>query len=212
VTLETFVSRPDPAQPRLSDAQFFERFPDATVADLAEYVANHTFARRDSERTQQSSRQSRAQAFVDARDKAAAADPGFLDRIRPVASQLVPVDDLKPGQPRGPLNDAAQEILESPNGPAMLAHLADHPDVFERLRTAPNRDAVIRTMATIEAAISASVPPKTPVVKTTSSAPAPATTLGSRSSAPADEAAAAVAVGDFGRYRSAMNRREAAAS
>lgn len=205
VTVQQFVERPDPTQPRLTDAEFYTRFPDATIADFTEYVTAHRLGR---ERLQES----RAQASKDFRGKlegaiasAIKADPEFLTKAKALPEPYTTV--IERGEKPTPVNVAMEEIIRSPKSAELLAYVGDHPDVFDGL-TAP-MDAV-RTIARLEARLETPSVPHTPVVKTTTSAPPPPDTLGSKATTPADEVTAALASGDVRRYRRAMNAREAA--
>jgi hypothetical protein len=212
--LATLVQSPDLSRPPLSDVEFYTAYPEASVADFTRYVARYEFGKASAESQQTQQKRARLDTFQQAVTAASAADPEFWPAVSTVAQQLVPIDHLDPGMAPTALNYAAQEIVESAHGPALLKHLAAHPELMATLRQSTPVQA-IRHLAQLDwqlAHPASSVSPVTPVVKTTTSAPAPGSALGTRQTAPADEAQAAVVAGDFGRYRSTMNRREGAAS
>jgi hypothetical protein len=105
--------------------------------------------------------------------------------------------------------------MDSPIGPAMIRHFADHLDVFSRIAQLQtvNPYAALRELGKLEAqlenkASSASAAAVTP--KTVTSAPAPPTTLGSRIAEPADAYASAITRKDQRAYNEEANRRDAA--
>jgi hypothetical protein len=207
-TLDAILASPDPTVPMLSEKEFFETYADATVADLSRYVARYEIARARMQSDRDTAKASRDTAFKQALSEAEKADPDYWVKVKPVAVHLVPLDGLPAGKTPQPLNYAAQEILESPIGPAILAHLAAHPETMHELAASDPRQA-IKTIARLEERLAKPVS-VAPVVKTTSSAPPPPVTLGSKASMPSDDVDSAVQTGDFQRYKATMNRREAA--
>lgn len=99
----------------------------------------------------------------------------------------------------------AQFILESPHGPKVAWYLAENPSIAQQMKTLPPWQAA-RALFRIEQSVSADPSTPTPAPKTTrTSKPAP--DLGARNAAPADEEEAAVAQGDFRRFKSVANSR-----
>ena len=154
-----------------------------------------------------SERQTRVGAFLSRVDEALTANPTMRDALNPEIVGLRPVDALEPGEPVTAENAIAQEIMESAMPVKVMAHLSEHPEVLEELRSL-SPAGVIRRMAKIEASLES---PAVPPTKTVSSAPALTTTLGSRPAVPGDAVQSAIKAGDFSRYREAANAREIAA-
>ena len=95
-------------------------------------------------------------------------------------------------------------ILDSPIGPAILYHLGS--DLNEARRIAAlGPYATARELTRIEDSLSGKTQAST--IKTTK-APRPPTELGGKNTAPEDDAAAALAAGDFTRYTRLMNARD----
>lgn len=179
-----------------------------------EYIDARTeyrWTQRQEQERRQAAVRGRVSAFHERYAAASAADPTFATSLSPAVLALQPVDALPPGAPVTPLNVAAQEIVQSEHAPALLRHFSTHPDELEALRTAAP-SVVIRAIAKLEARLDASAGTSTPTPtpKAITSAPEPPPTLGSKATAPLDEAAAAVARGDFTAYAAAQNRRETA--
>ncbi|HYD54584.1 MAG TPA: hypothetical protein VEA99_18260 [Gemmatimonadaceae bacterium] len=153
----------------------------------------------------------RVRAFTERYTAAQAADPTFVQSLSPAVLALQPIDALPPGAAVSPLNVLAQEIVQSEVAPQLLRHFSAHPQELEALRHAAPA-VVVRTVAKLEARLegaaqAGSVTPQPTVTQ----APEPPPTLGSKPAQPVDEAAAAVARGDFRSYAAAENRRELAA-
>lgn len=208
------IARPDVTRPALSEGQFFEAYPEAAYGDFARYTARYEYhaLRAEDQRTQADQArvqaiQAKAQAYGD-RVRAAQADPDFTidDRLL----SLIPADFLPPGVPLAAEHVIAQEIMTSEVAPALLRHLSEHPDEFAALRALDSPLAISRAMGRLEARLDTSQTPNKPVVKTTTSAPTPPKTLGTKSAEPVDDVQAALASGDVRRYILAMNRKEAA--
>ena len=156
----------------------------------------------------QAERHRRWTTYQDSVRKTAEADPSFKDSLSPRVLQLMPIDALPPGAAPTAQNVIAQEIVTSPSAPALLRHLSAHPEDLDRLERLPHAAAIAREIGRLEAKLET---PAVPVLKTTSSAPPPPSTLGTKPSVPADDAEAAIASGDVARYIAIMNRRELAA-
>ena len=216
VTMAETVLRPDVTQSALSETQFFERFPDAAYGDFTRYTARYEFALAKAEDAQAQHVQARRQAvdqkaatFTERLDAAKAADPTF--RVDDRLMELTPVELLPDGARYGPGNVIASEVLASDAAPALLRYFTDHWDALKAIATLDSDVAIARAIGRLEATLeSRALMPSQPTVKTVTSAPAPAQTLGSKPSAPVDVVEAAIGRKDFASYREAMNRREVA--
>ena len=204
VSLEQVVETPDVSRPALTEGQFFEVFPDASYGQFLSYTARYetrAFAYQQQQAQQVSTQ---VQSY---REKAAAIPKEALTALPRDVIDAKPVSLLGPQEQPGVWNYAVQEILDASDSAALVSHLVAHPEDVQAIAATRTPLETIRTVAQINARLSSSVPPQS-VVKTTTSAPAPVETLGSKRSAPASEAQAAVAAGDFARYASVMNARE----
>lgn len=141
------------------------------------------------------------------------ADPEFWNKIRPEIKQLRPLAVLQPGEMPTMQTILAEGIVRSELAPQLLLHLSEHPDEFSRLSKITDPFAIPKEIGKLEATLGSPVVPATvpPPPKTVTDAPAPPPTLTPKAQAPVDEALAALHAGDFTRYRSVMNAREAAA-
>lgn len=211
VSLGSTIATPDLDAPILEEDAFFAAFPEAKVADYVRYVSRYEvlsakrLVARESRETE--ARRHYASRLADV----FAAQPDVRAALPPDLMGATPVSLMAADEVRGPWNYAAQEILDSAHTGAMFAHLATHPEIAAEIAAARTPLDTIRMIARIESRLdTSSMSPVTPVVKTTTSAPAPPQTLGTKPSAPANEIAAAVAAQDFARYASAMNAQERA--
>jgi hypothetical protein len=212
VSMDQAILSPNVSSPALTESQFFERFPDAGLSDYVRYAARYEVKREQQETNRAATIHRQASAFRQVVDAEIASDPDFTSVLNnPAIAVLKPLAMLQPNETAGPLNVAAQEIIESPNAAKLLRHLHEHPEVMQAIRNGSDRDA-IRIVTQIDARLSAPSVPTQPVVKTTTSAPPPAETLGRKPQAPVDDVQAAMATGDVRAYMRAMNRREVGAS
>jgi hypothetical protein len=206
--LEQLVNHPDITRPPLNDTEFFTQYPDATLGDLTDYRTRHLMLRERAVQSVQSHTMSRQQAFLQRREQAIQANPEFLNTLDPWVKALVPSSSLPKGTTPGPLNDFAEELLDSSVSNELMVYLSEHPEAKAGLERLPHRAAVARELGRLEGKVTAV--PRQSVSKTTTSAPAPAKTLGGRPATPANEADSAVAAGDFTRYKLSKNRSEVA--
>lgn len=137
------------------------------------------------------------------------ADPDFITKLSPDVRALRPRDDLKEGEPLSPLNDVAEFILRSDIPDRLMQHFTDHPEDLKRFETLPTPTAVSFEMGQLHAQLRQPAAASLPT-KTVSSAPAPTTTLGRRTTEPVDEVDAAVASGDVSAFRAARLRERSA--
>jgi hypothetical protein len=97
-------------------------------------------------------------------------------------------------------------IARSASPPQLLYHLGTHKDEFQRILSLPPARAVYE-LGKIDASLTPSSVPSVP----RTSAPPPPQTLSTRAVAPVDDVDAALASGDFRRYKAAQNARDVAA-
>lgn len=194
-------------QARLNSPDSYQDYQDAR-ADHRWSLKERAAAARQAEQTRQQQFETRKQEMIARLKTASDANPEFLAKLDPRWQQAVPVEALPPGTTPHALNVIAQEVFLSEHGPAMMAHLSAHPTEFDRLLSFQTQDQIVRAMGRLEAQLSSATPQ--PVVKTTTSAPPPAPTLGSKPAGGIEDSRAAVAAGDFSRYKATMNRQEVA--
>lgn len=210
-TVQQFISSLDLTQPLLSDAQFYERFPDATMTDLVRYTTRYELLADHAQQTVAAARAERIDGWRERTQQAVEHDPEFLSKVPPRLLALVPVEQIPPGVQPTAASFFAQEVLESPHGPALLRYVADHPEEEAALAAATSPVLMARAVARLEAKLERpSVHPQ-PVTPPSSSAPPPVETVGSRRTTPVNEADDALIKGDFRRYRELMNAKELAA-
>lgn len=153
-----------------------------------------------------------ASAYSQRMKAAIAAEPAYLTKVSPDLLALeMPEAEVARAQheQRAPrltvLHDIAAVVRQSEVAPQLLRHLTDHPEAFETLRTARNREDLVRRFGRIEArfldtpAPAADVPPPA-LPKTVSDAPPPPPTLGTKPGAPADPIKGAVAANDYATF------------
>lgn len=195
-----------PEAPKLADFDSIEEH----SAAMAVFVAKQMYAEQDTARTrqtreqeQQTTREGRLKAFDGRLAAAKAADPTFYDKTQSVAAQLVPSAAVLAHKlgPLGPLNSLADEVIESEHAPAILAHLAEHPEVFARFKALTSPRDVTREFVRLEASFTVpakDTPPAPPKKILSDLAPPPPALLTPQSST--DPKAAALARGDFGTF------------
>jgi len=209
-SLASVINAPDLSKPILTAGQFYEQFDDATADDFILYASRfQTLKTLDDIRASQT-RADRQSAFSKAIQTATTEHPDLLTKLPQPLQYAPPVDLLEPGQVAGPLNYVMQEVCQADSPSAVLRYLADHPEQIVALQATRNPLETVRMMGQITARVSTPSVPTHPVVKTTTSAPAVPSTLGSRPAVPVDEAKAAVMAGNTRRYNEIMNAREAA--
>ncbi len=201
-SLTQLVNAPDPSQPLLSDAEFYEQFPNATIGDFAKYVTNHTVENRDQAKTAQQSRQSFFSAIQDVVKSVSNGDTAEYAKLMDTLQS--PVSLLKAGLDPLPVNYAMEEVFQSPNAKALTAHLIEHPEILDGLTS--QRDA-IWTIARLDAQLDTPSVNSQPVPVT--NAPAQPAKLSGKSAAPVDELEQAIRNRDTRAYNRIMNSREA---
>lgn len=178
------------------------------MSDLADYRANYRFQRTEQAKARQSSIAEVVSGFRAKFEPAIAADPTLAAKYDKTPT---PISLLPAGERATPLNYAGEELLRSTNPVALINHLDAHPDVMESFKTMTPAD-VIRTIARLDASLDPPSVPASPATppRTTTKAPVPPVTLGTKPNDAVDDAEAALASGDVGRYNAIMNRREVA--
>jgi hypothetical protein len=209
VSLDSVIANPDVARPMLSEEAFYTQFPDASVGAYVRYAARYEHRLASFEQQQTQTLRSREAFYGETAAKVAAESPDIIAKLPPQLLGAKPVDLLEPGEAPGPWNIAVHEILSSPEAGRLLAHLADHPDVAQKIGASRTQQETIRIIAQIEARLaSAPVSPAAPAAIPVSLAPPPPATLGKKPGQPADELADAVKTGDFARYRELQNNKD----
>jgi hypothetical protein len=196
---------PTRAKPQQSEFETYDEFMEATydwkadqrkAAEQAEIQAQH---RARAEQGWQAEQQTRMSGWAERMQTFAEKNPAFVEKAVPFLERV---------NPGTPLGDA---LMDSPIGPELALHLAEHPDELTRIG-ALHPIAALRELGKIEhkleiAHTSASAGP---VAKHVSTAPVPPVTLGSRPADTADPVEAALGAQDFRAYQAAANRRELA--
>ena len=103
-----------------------------------------------------------ASAVVEARKAAReritayeAQNPGFWDRVSDDVKSLDPTHSLRGDARPDASNFLADEIITSGNGPALMVHLSDHPEDFQRISALSSRRDVAIAIAKLEARLEA---------------------------------------------------------
>lgn len=91
-------------------------------------------------------------------DAAIATAPDFLETLSEDILNLQPSDSLPTGTPATVYHALADEIIDADNPVALMQHLSDHPDDFQRLATLPTRRALERALARLDATLTAAAP------------------------------------------------------
>jgi hypothetical protein len=122
--------------------------------------------------------------------------PDYWSVVNPVTTQVQPT----------PTTEAMGNVIARSASPTqLLYHLGQHRDEFQRIVSLPPARAVYE-LGKIEARLTPSSVPSVP----RTSAPPPPQTLSTRAVAPVDDVDAALASGDFRRYKAAQNARDVA--
>jgi hypothetical protein len=219
-------ARPEAAAPAPASPQDYERYlamPEAPKqesfdtydkfsAAMAVFIADQRFADRDRAAQQRADadRQTAAHTerttkFSEAIKAVVTTDPKFLESVSADVLALKPFAALAPGEPGGPLNAIAEELLDSAVAPQLMQHFSAHPEDLQRLAQLAPRD-LIREFTRLEGRFER--PAAAPPPKTVSDAPPPPQTLGTRPADPADPVRGAVMRGDFAAYRAAKRAQQ----
>jgi hypothetical protein len=203
-----------PDAPKIED---FESYDDWAI-EMASFVADKKLEAREARSRQESQHRREEQQFTEKAKKASERFGSYLEknpeakaRISPELMAIVPISQLKPGEPVGPHNFIAEQIFESD----FTGELADYFSTdegfqdFQRLmRLSP--DVIMREIGRLEAryVTREAAPSSTRPPKTISTAPDPPESFGKRPAAPADAAETALFSGDPVAYQAEMNRRD----
>ena len=188
--------QPAQGKPKQEDFKTYDEYFEA----LAEWKAEQRIAQRD---------QQREAKEAEARARAAEAEvaKSWKDRVAKTKAAHPDFDAVFADADMDVTPVMQKAMLASEHGAEVAYHLAKHPEESERIAGLSNYEqalAIGEIISSIKAAAAKSTqaPPK----KTTS-ASKPPTELASKATPPADEAEAALADGDFARYRRIMNSR-----
>jgi hypothetical protein len=153
----------DPNDPEPKEADF---------DDYAEYVkaaARHAARQEHRQVQQQAQIRHHAKTYADRvvqhvdqfnerMTQAREADPEVMSRVDPRLLQLRPTFALERGARVTPLNVVADEIMASEHGLAVMLHITENPDDMRRLLAQPNRAAIAREFARLEARAAGAAP------------------------------------------------------
>jgi hypothetical protein len=174
--------------------QAFNRAYHQWTKDTEAHAAKATQA-KEAETATARAAETRIQTFLERETAFAAAHPEYDAATRDLRAQLNPDMPL------------TQALLESEHAPALIHHFAQHPDDLTRIGVLgqTNLPAALRAIGKLEATFdtagaSPATTPALPTRKTVSDAPAPPTTLGTRSAEPADQKEAAIKRKDVAAY------------
>lgn len=202
--------------PKLDD---FDSISEHTAA-MALFIADKRWAEHsETARTQAESQaltesqRQRADGFAGRMKEASTADPEFWNAVSPDVANLRPLSDLRQGEPAGPLNLVAEELLTSPVAPTLmrelskpgaLARLEAGPDSLKTLPPAQRAQEharwIVREIGKLEARAADAQPAPAATPKLISDNPPPPTRVGSKTSVPDDPVEAALKrknTGDF---------------
>lgn len=150
--------RPQPAQadpePKVEEFEDYGEY----VAKRARWEARQEFREQQRNAFLQAkahayaeNTRTRLTAYQERLRAAREADPTFQSRIHPQVRSLYASVELQPGETLMPGNIIADCIVDSEVAPALLLHLSENPDEFQRLVALPNPPAIIRAMGKLEA-------------------------------------------------------------
>jgi hypothetical protein len=216
--LQDTIAKPDVEKPSLTEEEFFQAFPDATYGQYGRYVARYEYAvlraedqREGQQRERETATEQTVRTYSERLTAAYQTSPNLKERLAasPVG-QLIPIAVLPPGTPPTAWNHLAQDLIESELAGVLVAHLVDHPEELQRFGSLTEAQ-VHREFGKLEARLSPATAGSPDPLSTITKAPAPPTTLGSRTTDPGDPVTRAVREKDAGRYIEEMNKRELAA-
>ena len=160
-SLDRQLKRDPNAPPNKED---FEEFDDY-VAALAQHAADQKFrAARQQWETEQRAAAFEARldhavsSYSDVVAKHEAKNPGFVEAVADFADALVPSFAIPDGQPVGPENVLADEILSSAHAPALMLYLQEHPEEYEGILDLPSPRMIAREVAKLETRLDAATP------------------------------------------------------
>jgi hypothetical protein len=196
---------PTRAKPQQSEFETYDEFVEAVydwkteqrqATERAQLEAQY---RTRAEQAQQAEQQTRMSGWAERMQAFAEKSPAFVEKAIPFLERV---------NPGTPLGDA---LMDSPIGPELALHLAEHPEELTRIG-ALHPIAALRELGKLESRLEVAHTSASagPVAKHVSTAPAPPVTLGNRPADTADPVEAALGAQDFRAYQAAANRRELA--
>jgi hypothetical protein len=198
-----------PTRPKVADFEDYDAY-ETALDQYEESLADYKAAQRiEAERaSQQRQQQEQAieqrnaqvkQAWETRVSETVNRRPDFTEVVAAAEIALKPIsDEVNP--------EMNNYILNSRIGPDLVYHLAQNPAEVQRIAQLGPYDAM-RELALIEHSLSQAL--RAPLTKKITAAKPPPTELTGTNKAPEDEAAAAVASGNFRAYMDSMNAREA---
>lgn len=198
VPLSEILKRPDPRQPLMGDEAFFAAYPEASYGQYQVYATKYLLAEERMAAAEQTQQQQREHAWTQSVDAVRAEHPDYDTQIAALAEI-----------PPTPASEALYAVLTESGNARLAYHLATHIAETQRIARLSPAAALVE-LGKLDAQLSN--PARTPSLKTTTSAPPPPPSITNRATVPADEIEAALASGDFRRYKQLANARDIAAA
>lgn len=195
-----------PKRPKVDDFENYEAYDQALdkyVEDLTAWQAKQTL---EADRTarQQADDQRKAQEATQSKQRTLAEK--LIDASQKHSDFAGKLAEFE-AEHGGVSQTIADTIAESEHGAELAYHLVTHPEEVQRIG-ALGPLAQARELGKIEASLAGTTkPPEPPKPKTTAASPPP-TELSGKTTAPEDEAKAALEAGDFQRYKRIMDARD----
>lgn len=146
-TFDDAIRRPDLSAALMTEAKFFETYPDAPYSAYSRYATQYDLGvsrqadqRRAEQTTVQEAQQHQISGFVAQLNAAAAADPTFATSLSPdVAHHLKPFAAVNraAGEVAGPINVIGEQVYASDIAPQMLRYFSAHPEELTRITAMP---------------------------------------------------------------------------
>lgn len=163
-------AQPGTEKPKQEDFESYEEFVDARAA----YVAQQEFKKQFEARRQEAFQRYQTTTHQEALEKhvgqftariaeATKTDPEWMTRVSPEIVNLQPSWTLSNPQQSTAHNVIADEITSSEAPKALMLHLTENPDDYQRIAALPNRYEISRAMAKLEARLVAA--PQVPAPK-----------------------------------------------
>lgn len=229
-------SSPAPAEPKPAEfpdyADYLADHPDATLREWSQAHFRHMLDQQAAETAQRTTAEALDRSFEQQVtelktqfDQAKATDPAFMEKLDPDVSDTKSAEYQRAAkQPVTPANIVTSELLKSSIAPQLSLYFSEHKDEWTRLQQVPDRfkglpplvqarehiEWIKREVGRIEGKLEAAATAPASHKKTTTSAPSPATTLGTRPTAPLDAEAEAMKKGDFAAVEKIWREQDAA--